>query len=281
MDGFFYINKKPNMTSYDVIRAIKKQFGFKRIGHTGTLDPLASGLIVLCIGKATKLAHEITNFNKTYEATIVFGNHYDTYDITGKIINYLEPPKTIDLKALENEFTSSYYQEPPMYSAIKKDGKKLYQLARDNINFDREKRLVHIYDLKVLNNYENNRLNIKALVSKGTYIRSLAYDIGRYLNTYGAIESLIRTEIGNITLDLAKDLDNLEINDLITLETYLKKYPKIILDDYLIHLVKNGVYLDERQTSIDSNFVVYNNKDKMIAYYEKLENNKYKPILIL
>lgn len=281
MDGFFYVNKKSNMTSYDVIRVVKKQFNVKKIGHTGTLDPLASGLLVLCVGKATKLAQEITDFDKTYEAEISFGNNYDTYDVLGEVIDYIKPPVVIDADKLLTDFTKSYYQEPPMYSAIKSCGKKLYELARENITIERDKRLVHIYDLKLIKPYLNNTITIEAHVSKGTYIRSLAYDMGKYLNTYGAISKLIRTKIGKISLLDATDIDELEISDFIKLEDYLKNFPKLVLNDYLVKLVKNGVYLDERQTKMDSNFVVYNTNDEMIAYYEKIDDYNYKPILIL
>jgi tRNA pseudouridine55 synthase len=282
MNGFLLVNKPIGMTSHDVVYYLKKKFNIKKIGHTGTLDPFASGLLILCVGKATKLADLFQNKDKTYEGTIIFNHHYDTYDHTGTILE--SKIKKIDESNLEkqiHQMIGSYDQLPPMYAAIKVQGKKLYELARQGITIKRDKRAVKIYDFKMLSPLVDNKFDFHIEVSKGTYIRSVVVDLAQKLDTFGALSRLIRTSIGSYSLKDAHDLENIEIHDLITLETYFANYPKLTLNDYMIKLVKNGIYLDERQTTMDCDFVVYDQEDQMIAFYQRIEKNKYKPALII
>jgi tRNA pseudouridine55 synthase len=281
MDGFLLVNKPKNMTSHDVVFKLKKKFHLDKIGHTGTLDPFASGLLILCLGKATKLAHLFSNLDKAYEGLIVFNKHYDTYDVTGTVIE--ESTIKIDETKLKEVFIKMIGiqdQLPPMYSAIKKDGKKLYELARKGLEVEREMREIEIKELIQTSKLINNKISFYTKVSKGTYIRSLAVDIAKNLNTYGALEQLRRVSVGNYLLNHAKTLDEIEISDIISLEDYFKNTKSVVLNDYMIRLVKNGIYLDERQIITDSPFIVRNNDHEMIAYYEVVENNKYKPVLI-
>lgn len=282
MDGIVLINKPKGITSYDVIRAAKKIFKTSKIGHTGTLDPFAEGLVILCVGKATKLVNRLIDANKTYEGTLVFNNHYDTYDVTGEIINSDE--KVIELEELRlvsNSFVGSYLQMPPMYSAIKKDGKKLYEYARQNIEVKVDPRLVHIYDLTILDQLNVNEYSFTTNVSKGTYIRSLAVDIAAKLNTYGALKTLRRTKIDKYSLNDAVDLDKLTINDIISIESIFKECENVVLNDYMIALVKNGIYLDERQIITNKDFKVYNENKELIAIYEVVSEKIYRPFIIL
>lgn len=282
MDGIVLINKPKGITSYDVIRAAKKIFKTSKIGHTGTLDPFAEGLVILCVGKATKLVNRLIDANKTYEGTLVFNNHYDTYDVTGEIINSDE--KVIELEELRlvsNSFVGSYLQMPPMYSAIKKDGKKLYEYARQNIEVKVDPRLVHIYDLTILDQLNVNEYTFTTNVSKGTYIRSLAVDIAAKLNTYGALKTLRRTKIEKYSLNDAVDLDKLTINDIISIESIFKECENVVLNDYMIALVKNGIYLDERQIITNKDFKVYNENKELIAIYEVVSEKIYRPFIIL
>lgn len=282
MDGIILINKPSGITSYDVIRVAKKVFKTKKIGHTGTLDPFASGLLILCIGKATKLANQFIDYDKEYLATIKFNDHYDTYDTTGTILN--SDNKLInddEFSKVLSSFKGSYLQKPPIYSAIKKDGKKLYEYARKNEEVQIDKRLVNIYNIDLLRKVNQNEYIFKTNVSKGTYIRSLAVDIAAELNTYAALSGLIRTKIGAFKIEDSITLNDLSTNDLITLEQYFKDYPKVKLSAYLINLVKNGIYLDERQTTINKDFIVVDENDKMIAYYTVIDDNKYKPVIFL
>lgn len=282
MDGFFLIDKPVGMTSHDVVRFVKKQFKIDKIGHTGTLDPFATGLLILCLGKATKLSQDFIDMDKEYEGTIAFNRHYDTYDTTGTVIK--EKVTEIDLSTLEEKVTQMigvYDQEPPMYSAIKVQGKKLYEHARKQETVARARRTIEIYDFFLTSSLTSNQIDFKIKVSKGTYIRSVAVDLAEKLDTYGALSQLRRTQIGSYRIENAKTLTTLNNTDLIALDTYLKQFPKLILEPYLIHLVKNGVYLDERQTTIDQDFVVYSKDGQMIALYERIKTNTYKPKLIL
>ncbi len=281
MDGFLLVDKPKNMTSHDVVLSLKRRFKFKKIGHTGTLDPFASGLLIMCIGKATKLSDMFLNMDKSYEGTMVFNKHYDTYDTTGKVIE--EKDIDIDeekLKDSVHQMIKPYEQLPPMYAAIKIDGKKLYELAREGIEVERDKRFVEIYDFKLTTPLINNQVDFTIDVSKGTYIRSVAVDLAEKLDTYAALSELRRTSIGTYHIKQSKPLDLIQIDDMITLDTYFATYPKLILSPYLIKLVKNGIYLDDRQTTMDSDFVVYDEAQQMIAFYQKIEGHTYKPVLI-
>lgn len=281
MDGFFLVNKAKGMTSHDVVFQIKKKFHLDKIGHTGTLDPFASGLLILCVGKATKLAYLFSNLDKAYEGTIVFGNHYDTYDTTGTIISTKDVNFGIkELNDTVKHMIGSYMQMPPMYSAIKHNGKKLYELARQGLDVVRESRLVQIYDFKLINQLDSNRYSFSTVVSKGTYIRSLAVDLAEKLHTFAALERLNRLSIGIYTIENSKSIEELSKNDIISLELFFQDYPKIILNEYMIGLVKNGVYLDDRQIVTDQPFIVFNENNQMIAYYEVKAEKLYKPVLI-
>jgi len=281
MDGFFLVNKAKGMTSHDVVFQIKKKFHLDKIGHTGTLDPFASGLLILCVGKATKLAYLFSNLDKAYEGTIVFGNHYDTYDTTGTIISTKDVNFGIkELNDTVKQMIGSYMQMPPMYSAIKQNGKKLYELARQGLDVVRELRLVQIYDFKLINQLDSNRYSFSTVVSKGTYIRSLAVDLAEKLHTFAALERLNRLSIGIYTIENSKSIEELSKNDIISLELFFQDYPKIILNEYMIGLVKNGVYLDDRQIVTDQPFIVFDENNQMIAYYEVKAEKLYKPVLI-
>ncbi|HHW79745.1 MAG TPA: tRNA pseudouridine(55) synthase TruB [Acholeplasmataceae bacterium] len=281
MNGIVLINKPVGITSFDVVITARKVFETKKIGHTGTLDPFASGLLILCVGKATKLVDKFLNANKEYVATIKFGNHYDTFDTTGKIIN-TDSKDITEAEFIEtiNTFKGAYLQKAPIYSAIKIDGKKLYEYARKNIEVDTPTRKVFINDINYLTKVSHNIFKFSVDVSKGTYIRSLAVDIADKLNTFAALDALVRTKIANYHLNDSVNLDKLTKDNLITFEMLFKDMPKIELSDYLINLVKNGIYLDERQTTLEEDFIVIDKNNKMIAYYEMIAENQYKPVII-
>ncbi|MBE0701481.1 MAG: tRNA pseudouridine(55) synthase TruB [Acholeplasmataceae bacterium] len=281
MDGFLLINKTQGMTSHDVVSSVKKKFHIEKIGHTGTLDPFACGLLILVFGKATKLAHLFQEQNKTYEGVIAFGNHYDTYDITGTILKTKTPLLNINtLQKAAESMIGTYHQEPPMYSAIKKDGRKLYELARQGKEVERKTRPVHIFDFRIINQLDHQRYRFYTSVSKGTYIRSLAVDVARKLDEVAALESLNRVSIGKYHIEQSKKIEETTKDDIILLTDYFSDYPKLMVNDYLLKLVQNGVYLDERQIKTELPFVVCDEKGGMVAYYEPISTFKYKPILI-
>ena len=281
MDGFLLINKPKGWTSHDVVHKVQKKLNVEKIGHTGTLDPFASGLLILCLGKATKLASLFSNLDKVYEGTIVLGKHYDTYDTTGKITN--EKETIIDVQSLQEAILSlngTYEQIPPMYSAIKVDGRKLYEMARKGIEIERESRSVTIYDFHMTRMINQNRFDFYASVSKGTYIRSLAVDLAQKLETYGALDALRRISVGKYDVANSKSIEDVSEGDLISLDSYFESYPTLSLNDYMVRLVRNGVYLDERQTKTKEPFIVLDEKGEKIAYYEVIGENQYKPVLI-
>lgn len=274
MDGIFLVDKPSGLTSHDVVFKIKKQFKLNKVGHTGTLDPFATGLLIILVGKATKLAFLFDELDKQYSGQITLGQAYDTDDVTGRVIDQRSVDFTKSmLEEVVQSMQPNYMQTPPNYSAIKKDGIKAYDAARMGQALQLSPRLVEIYAF----NYEINDtiIDFNTHVSKGTYIRSIARDIGLKLNTYGALKTLRRTAIGNYAIEHAKALTQLSENDLIDHRLLFKNIPKLKLNDYLIKLVKNGVKLDERQITTDKPFVVVDQHDQMIAYYVP-DNNAYK-----
>lgn len=280
MNGFFLVDKPIGLTSHDVVRQIKRKFHLNKVGHTGTLDPFASGLLIVCVGKSTKLSHILTGQDKSYKGTLDLGKHYDSYDTTGQVIN--EKPYDVSdelLKTAMQSFVGGYDQEPPMHSAIKINGQKLYKLAHKGETIQRPKRPVMINQFNLIS-FENNHMTFDVNVSKGTYIRSLAVDLAHKLHTVGALSMLRRTSIGNYHIADAKPVEALETSDLITLNTYFKDLPVVVLNDYMIKLVKNGVMLDERQTKMNKPFVVNDELGNFIAYYEPVEDMTYKPVII-
>lgn len=189
--------KKPTWTSNDVIKYLKPFIRPLKVGHTGTLDPFAEGVLVLCTGKMTKKVTTIMDYEKEYLVNIQFGKRTDTLDSTGKV-TVIKKYKPLDLKGVNkvlNSFKGETDQVPPMYSALKYKGKRLYSLARKGITVNRKPRKIFIHNIKLIS-YDDFSIKIKVLCEKGTYIRSLARDIGHKLNTEAYVESLIRTRVG-------------------------------------------------------------------------------------
>lgn len=282
MDGFLFIDKPIGMTSHDVVAKVKRKLKIDKIGHTGTLDPFASGLLILCLGKATKLAYLFSDLDKDYEGSVVFGKHYDTYDVTGKVLKVDHPSLNEGIiRQMMRSFVGGYKQIPPMYSALKIDGQKLYDIARRGLEIDREPRDIKIYSFEMTSPYLNHSFNFHASVSKGTYIRSLAVDLAEKCGTYGALSTLRRLRVGNYNLSLAKKIEAVDLSDVLTLETYFKDTLYITLNDYMIKLVRNGVYLDERQIKTKEPFIVKDEKENIVAYYTINEGYTYRPVVIL
>ena len=279
MNGLLVVNKPKNKTSRDVVNELNHIFSFKKIGHTGTLDPLATGVLVCLFGKYTKLVNLITSYEKEYVATIKLGIKTDTLDITGNIIDKKEVNITKEkIEEVFNNFPKKYYQTVPLYSAVKINGKKLYEYARNNEKVILPKREVSIYKLELLE-YNNTIIKFKALVSKGTYIRSLIDDLMHNLNTYGVMQELIRTKQGNFTLNDSYTLEDIKNNNykLLNIKEFLD-YPIIELDNKYYKQIINGVIIPNIFNIKDKVIFTYQNKD--IAIYEFKENN-LKPYLML
>lgn len=238
MEGIIVIDKPIGITSFDVIRVLRRNLKERRIGHTGTLDPLATGILVICVGKATKLAQDIEGYEKEYVADLELGFKTDTYDIEGKVLAKVEE-FNISYENFEETletFKGDIKQIPPMYSAIKVDGKKLYELAREGVEIERKARDVSIKNLETIS-FDGVKAKIDCTVSKGTYIRSLIYDLGEKLGTFATMTGLRRTRVGEEDLARAFTLEAIEKmvseNDfsfLVSIEDYFK-FPKVDIED--------------------------------------------------
>ena len=277
MEGAIIVNKAPDMTSRDVINILNKKFNTKSIGHTGTLDPIAEGVLVCLIGKYTKLTDILINHDKEYIASFKLGILTDTLDITGKILK----EEKINLTKEEIQktilsFKGKYNQEVPIYSAVKINGKKLYEYARNNEEITLPKREVNIYDIELLN-IDNDIITIKTKVSKGTYIRSLIRDIGLKLNTNATMTKLIRTKLGKFTIEESYTLEDIQndnykllsLEDLINLDT-------ININEEMLFKIKNGQIIDYQTDK----YILYKYNNQDIALYKPYQNNKIKPFIM-
>ncbi len=208
LNGILVINKPSDMTSHDVVDVVRMKLKMKRVGHAGTLDPLATGVLVLLIGRATKLFDKFSAFDKAYEATITLGLSTDTSDIRGKMIAQysIEGISQENIEKVAKQFLGSIEQVPPMVSALKFKGKRLYQLAREGIQVERKPRQIMIHSLKILD-LSLPKVKIFLECSKGTYVRQIAEDIGRMLGCGGCISQIHRTKVGPFTIDQAITLD--------------------------------------------------------------------------
>lgn len=283
MNGILLINKEQNYTSRDVVNKVGKIFGTKQIGHTGTLDPLATGVLVLCIGEATKLNEILTSEYKEYEAEITLGILTDTLDITGNILEEVNVSVTKnDIIGALSKIRGKYIQETPIYSAVKVNGKKLYEYARNNESVILPKREVDIKEIELTSNVkqEGNKIvfNIRCLVSKGTYIRALAYDIAKLLGTIGVMSKLKRTKQGKFKIEDCYSLSDIDAGNykLINIEDVLSHFKKVIVDEYLEEKIKNGSILENRY---GCEVLFMNEQNKPLALYQPYDkdNTKIKP----
>lgn len=273
MDGLLLIDKESGMTSRDVVNIVGKILGTKKIGHTGTLDPMATGVLVLCVGKATKACDMITNYNKEYIAEVTLGLDTDTLDITGNIIkeestNISKEELNIKLK----DFIGNIKQEVPKYSAIKINGKKLYEYARQNIDIKLPTRDIKIFNIELIGDIKivNNRQTfiIKCSVSKGTYIRSLVRDIGYSLGTFAVMSSLRRTKQGNYLIEDCEKIDDIKqgLYKMISLDDIFFDMETIIAQEDLLKRIKNGAIID--RTFINNMVKIVYNSNNVIAIYQ-------------
>lgn len=278
MNGILLIDKPSGLTSRDVVNIVGKSLGTKKIGHTGTLDPLATGVMVLCVGKYTRLVEMLTSYNKTYEASIVLGIKTDTLDITGKVLE--EKCSNISLSDILlalKKFEGVYDQEVPIYSAVKINGKKLYEYARENKTIELPKRSVNISKISLISDikYENNKtlFSIRCNVSKGTYIRSLINDIASSLNTIGVMKELRRIEQGNFNIENCYKISDIKNNNFkfVDLDTVFKDYFIVDINSNLYKDIKNGKILEN---IYNKDIIVFRYNGEYISIYKKYEKDK-------
>lgn len=277
MNGLLVVNKPKNYTSRDVVNALNKVFNTKAIGHIGTLDPLATGVLVCLIGKYTKLNNLLTMHNKEYIVDFKLGILTDTLDATGRVLdtsnNFIKKEKLV--RALK-KFKKTYMQEVPMYSAVKVNGRKLYDYARHDEEVVPPKKRVTIYDIELLD-YEYDDVKIRCTVSKGTYIRALIRDICQYLKTYGVMTGLVRTKINDFKIEDAYTLDEIRNGDykLLSLEDFLD-FKVIDLDEDNLNRIKNGnIYCDR-----ENDYILFKYLNEDIALYYRINEEELKPLIM-
>lgn len=248
MQGIVVVNKPEGLTSQAVVSKVKKILNEKKVGHTGTLDPLATGVLPILLGNATKISKYLIEHDKKYIAKVKFGEKKDTGDREGKTIEISKNKVYNENEILEvlKNFIGKQIQTPPKYSAIKVNGKKLYEYARKNIDVEIPKREIEIYDLKLLNfDFETQEIEIEVSCSKGTYIRTLCEDISDALGTVGFMNSLKRIKVGEFDINMSITLEELEENKdkVISIQQFFNNYDKIILNKRKEELFLNGVKL--------------------------------------
>lgn len=297
-DGFINVYKEKGYTSFDVVAKLRGILKQKKIGHTGTLDPLAEGVLLVCLGKATKLCDYFTEKNKEYICTMLLGKRSNTEDISGEITEVTKTlPDELQIKAAIMSFVGHYEQIPPMYSAIKVNGKRLYELARQGVEIQRTKRPVDIYGIDIID-INLPEVTFRVSCSKGTYIRSLCRDIGDRLSCGALMKSLLRTEVKGFSIDKSLKLNDIErLRDEGLLSEYIIPLDSLLSDlpAYRVTTVGNKYLLNgnrlttnelipetESVNDLDGRkplrIRVYDSKGDFTAIYDYIkEENKYKP----
>lgn len=280
--GVINIHKEKGYTSHDVVAKLRGIVGQKKIGHTGTLDPDATGVLPVCLGKATKLCDMLTDKNKTYETVMLLGKVTDTQDISGTVLNEV-PTDTLDEDTVRTailSFVGDYMQVPPMYSALKVNGKKLYELAREGVEVERKARPVTILDIRI-KEVNLPRVCMEVSCSKGTYIRTLCHDIGKKLGCGACMDSLIRTRVSRFELKDSLTLSQVqELKEagkleeiLIPIDKMFSEYEAVTLKEEFMSFVYNGntflpKHLKKRIELSDGKMLrVYDDKGNFIAIY--------------
>lgn len=293
INGVINVYKEAGYTSHDVVAKLRGILKIKKIGHTGTLDPEAEGVLPICIGNATKLCDLITDKQKEYQGVLKLGVRTDTQDMTGKIIQSYDGDINFSQKEIEEVvqgFVGNISQIPPMYSALKVNGKKLYDLARQGIEVERKPRNITIHYINI---DEVNMPYVTMTIgcSKGTYIRTLFNDIGDKLKTYGAMEKLLRTKSGNFVLDNTIKLSEIEYlvkedalmncDSFITTDEVLSDFQKIHLKDEYKRFVMNGNMIDAKMIDEDilvaGSYRVYIDGDRFVALYKTEDAKTFVP----
>ncbi len=294
MDGILNIYKEPDFTSHDVVAKLRGILHQKKIGHTGTLDPAAMGVLPVCCGKATKVCELLTEKDKTYQAVCRLGVVTDTQDDTGEILeeHSFKDVTEEEVREAAVSFLGDSSQIPPMYSALKVNGKKLYELAREGKTVERKPRSIHISQLDILQmDLEEGTFLIEVTCSKGTYIRTLCHDIGTKLGTGAVMQSLVRTRVANFVIEEAVTLGELERllaeepeefqRKIIPVDSLFPEYPKKqILPEYSKHLFNGNILeesylrnLDGRQEELGSKVLIYDQDGGFKAVYRRQKNN--------
>ncbi len=280
LNGIVVVNKEKGYTSHDAVNVVRKILGTRKVGHTGTLDPNATGVLPICVGKSTKACDMLTFSDKEYVASVKLGVVTDTYDIWGSVLCQNKADVTCDeLKNAIEHFVGETEQMPPMYSAIKQNGKKLFELAREGIEVQRKKRKITIYECELLS-FEGDTFQIRVHCSKGTYIRSLCHDIGEYLGCGACMTELVRTKSSVFCIQDAKTLEELKKEaDLHGAQSVLsgvdmvfKSYPDIKVTDAVKQRLLNGAL--SRISANEGTYRAYGQTGEFIGVCEVFKGEK-------
>ena len=276
MEGVLVIHKEKNMTSHDVVGRLRRILKTKKIGHAGTLDPMATGVLVIGVGRATKLLQFLTAQTKVYRATLTLGFSTTTYDLEGETVEKKDYQNDVsEAMVLEtlHSFLGDSKQIPPIYSAIKKDGKPLYEYAREGKEVEIEERDIHISRIDLVS-FEHNEITFDVVCSKGTYIRSLCVDIASKLNYPGVMSSLLRIRSGDFTLDDAVYLKDVEEGNFKMIEIdHALDLPKLVVED--ANIVFHGKKINQ---NLDHEVAVYDKEGHLLAVYGPDGNGQLKSI---
>ncbi len=271
--GAILLDKKIGLTSRDEVNIVSKKLNTKKVGHIGTLDPFADGLLICLVNQATKIAPYLENLDKEYLATLKLGEATDTADKTGEVIGRKEIP-ILSKEKINEVFMSMLgknLQLPPMYSAIKINGKQLYKYAREGEIIERKPREIIVYSLSLIS-FEKDSITFICKVSKGTYIRTLAEEIAQKLNTIGHLTSLTRTKIGEFSLNDAISSDNVSEENIIPIEKLLPSIKQINVDESTSKLVKNGMHI---HLKTNAETVLLIDENGVLAIYKKDHRDIY------
>lgn len=287
--GIINVYKEKGFTSHDVVAKLRGIVGQKKIGHTGTLDPDAEGVLPVCLGRATKLCDLLTDKDKVYETVLLLGMTTDTQDISGEVLESRDISEITEEKVKEavGSFVGDYAQIPPMYSALKVNGRKLYELAREGKTVERKARNVKIYGIDILN-MELPKVKMRVHCSKGTYIRTLCHDIGQKLGCGGCMEQLLRTKVSRFVLKEAYTLSQIEESKekgeldklLLPIDSMFEEYQRIDVMDKWKKLIYNGNPFPKKASSVavdvkDQEKVrVYDQEGRFIGLYRYRESKK-------
>lgn len=284
MNGVININKPLGITSHDVVYRLRKILSVKKIGHTGTLDPDASGVLPMCVGRATKTADMLTAKDKQYIAEVTLGSRTDTLDKTGTVLETAEVNVCEEeIKETINKFIGDIEQIPPMYSAIKVNGKKLYELARKGEEIERKPRCVRIENIEVLDiNLSEKKLSILVDCSKGTYIRTLCDDIGKELGCFAHMSGLVRTKSGRFDIKESFTLEQIEemfksgdLSFITSIDKVFEEFESITIPDKLAQKMCNGTQVFFKGAVEGKTYRVYDERGKFLTV-SKVEKGLFK-----
>ncbi len=291
VNGIINVYKEKGFTSFDVVAKMRGMFQQKKIGHTGTLDPDAEGVLPVCLGKATKVCDLLTDKDKEYKAVLLLGQETDTQDISGEVLNKSEVTVSEEeVREAVLSFVGAYEQVPPMYSALKVNGQKLCDLARKGVTVERKARTVTIHNIEIVS---INLPEVEMIVScsKGTYIRTLCDDIGKKLGCFGCMKSLLRTRVDMFTVDKAYTLSQLqqfidtypqkEWDFVESIDSVFDKYPAVVTHESAQKLVQNGNRIPTTMSDgeVSEKVRLYDYTHRFIGIYTYIEGTQeYKPV---